>query len=369
MNIPPAPIATVRALERKLGVSFALAQVLVRRGLGDEEAARAWLAARERHDPSAFAGIDAAVEVVLSHVRAGTRVTVHGDYDVDGVCSTAILVRVLRALGADVDWYLPSRTEDGYGLSAATVARLAERGTRLLLTADCAITAVDEVAQARALGPGRRRHRPPQPARRRLAARRADRASGPVRLPVRRPVRRRGVAYKLAAALLAGAGRDPAGPTRTSTSSPWPPWPTASRCATRTAASCARACTRWPRRPSPGSARCCAWPRSTRARSTRARSAFAWPRGSTPPGACTAPMPGSSSCSPTTPSAPRRSPTSSTTPTPSGATPRRGSSSRPRRRCASSASSRRTCWPARAGTPGSSGSSPRGSPSATTARA
>ena len=89
------------------------------------------------------------------------------------------------------------------------------------------------------------------------------------------------------------------GPTRTSISSPWPPWPTASRCATRTAASCARACTRWPRRPSRGSARCCAWPRSTRARSTRARSAFAWPRASTPPGACTAPTRGSSWCSPT----------------------------------------------------------------------
>ena len=121
LNIPPAPIATVRALERRLGVSFALAQVLVRRGLGDEEAARTWLAAQERHDPSAFAGIDAAVDLVLSHVRDATRVTVHGDYDVDGVCSTAILVRALRSLGADVDWYLPSRTEDGYGLSAATV--------------------------------------------------------------------------------------------------------------------------------------------------------------------------------------------------------------------------------------------------------
>jgi single-stranded-DNA-specific exonuclease len=80
------------------------------------------------------------------------RITIHGDYDVDGVCSTAILVRTLRALGADVDWYLPSRLEDGYGLSSATVTRLAERGTRLLVTVDCAITAVDEVAAARAAG-------------------------------------------------------------------------------------------------------------------------------------------------------------------------------------------------------------------------
>jgi single-stranded-DNA-specific exonuclease len=152
LDIPPAPIASVRALERALGLSFATAQVLVRRGLGDAEQARAWLAADERHDPSLFAGVEAAVAVVLGHVRAGSRVTVHGDYDVDGVCSTAILVRALRALDADVDWFLPSRGEDGYGLSAATVERLAERGTRLLLTADCAITAIDEVGLARARG-------------------------------------------------------------------------------------------------------------------------------------------------------------------------------------------------------------------------
>jgi single-stranded-DNA-specific exonuclease len=210
LNIPPAPIAAVRALERRLGVSFALAQVLVRRGLGDEEAARAWLAASESHDFGTFAGIDAAVELILSHVRAGTRVTVHGDYDVDGVCSTAILVRVLRVLGADVDSYLPSRTEDGYGLSAATVGRLAERGTRLLLTADCAITAVDEIAQARALGLDvvvTDHHSP--------------RADGSLpQAPIVHPALcgypcpdlcAAGVAYKLAAALLSGAGRDPVG--------------------------------------------------------------------------------------------------------------------------------------------------------------
>jgi single-stranded-DNA-specific exonuclease len=152
LDIPPAPIGAVRALERALGVSFATAQVLVRRGLADVEVARAWLAAAEEHSPTAFAGIDGAVALVLAHVRSGSRVTVHGDYDVDGVCSTAILVRALRALGADVDWFLPSRGEDGYGLAAATVHRLAARGTRLLVTADCAITAVEEVALARSLG-------------------------------------------------------------------------------------------------------------------------------------------------------------------------------------------------------------------------
>ncbi len=150
--VAPCDVDAVLALERELGVSHAFAQVLARRGLGDAAAARAWLAADERHDPSAFAGIEDACALILHHARAGSRVTVHGDYDVDGVASTAILVTVLRALGAHVDWYLPSRSEDGYGLSAATVARLAARGTKLLLTADCAITAVDEVAAARAAG-------------------------------------------------------------------------------------------------------------------------------------------------------------------------------------------------------------------------
>ena len=142
----------VEALREALGIGRTLAQVLVRRGLGEPEAARAFLAADERHPPEAFAGIDAAVATILRHVRDGSRITVHGDYDVDGVCATALLMRALRRLRADADWFLPSRVDDGYGLSRRTVERLAARGTRLLVTVDCAITAVEEVAAARAAG-------------------------------------------------------------------------------------------------------------------------------------------------------------------------------------------------------------------------
>ena len=122
LKIGPCDIDAVLALERELGISHVLAQVLVRRGFGDLGDARAWLAAEERHEPSQFAGIDDACDLILMHVEAGERITIHGDYDVDGVTSTAILVGVLRELGADVDWYLPSRAEDGYGLSLATVS-------------------------------------------------------------------------------------------------------------------------------------------------------------------------------------------------------------------------------------------------------
>jgi single-stranded-DNA-specific exonuclease len=151
-EIPPCPEADVDRLVRELDISGGLGQVLVRRGLSDPCDARAFLAASEEHPASAFVGIGEAVAPVLARVRDGERITVHGDYDVDGICSTAVLVRALRRLGADVDSYLPDRAGDGYGLNANTVQRLAARGTRLLLTADCAITAVEEVAAATALG-------------------------------------------------------------------------------------------------------------------------------------------------------------------------------------------------------------------------
>jgi single-stranded-DNA-specific exonuclease len=150
-DIAPCCPDAVARLQRELGVSRALAQVLVRRGHEAPERARAFLAADEQHHHSQFAGIDAAVQSILRHVADARRITIHGDYDVDGVCSTAILLRALRALGADVDSYLPDRAE-GYGLSEATVRRLAARGTQLLVTVDCAITAVDEVRLAGELG-------------------------------------------------------------------------------------------------------------------------------------------------------------------------------------------------------------------------
>jgi single-stranded-DNA-specific exonuclease len=152
LQIDPCDVAATLRLQRELGVSAVLAQVLVRRGLADSAVARAWLAAEDRHPLGSFGGLAQAAELVRGHVAAGSRIMVHGDYDVDGMASTAILVRALRELGADAGWFLPSRTQDGYGLSAATVERLAGRRTGLLVTVDCGITAVEEVAAARAAG-------------------------------------------------------------------------------------------------------------------------------------------------------------------------------------------------------------------------
>jgi hypothetical protein len=77
---------------------------------------------------------------------------VHGDYDVDGIAATSLAVLLLRELGADVEWHLPSRFDEGYGVSRETIARLADEGCGLVLTVDCGITAVEEVAEARERG-------------------------------------------------------------------------------------------------------------------------------------------------------------------------------------------------------------------------
>lgn len=141
----------VAQLCERVGVSAPIAQALVRRGYADPDRAAAFLAADERHRLEDFPGLLDAGRLIVDHAHAGARITIHGDYDVDGVCSTAVLVRALRKLGAHCDWHLPDRAE-GYGLSAETVRRLSQRGTGLLITADCGITAVDEIALARSLG-------------------------------------------------------------------------------------------------------------------------------------------------------------------------------------------------------------------------
>jgi single-stranded-DNA-specific exonuclease len=148
----PYSFAAADALTRELGVSRTVASVLVRRGYDTPRLAREFLDPRERHEPASLGDMAEACRVVLGHVARGSRIVVHGDYDVDGVCATALLVRALRTLGADVGWHVPSRFDEGYGLAVATVEKLAAQGAALVVTVDCGITAVEPVARARELG-------------------------------------------------------------------------------------------------------------------------------------------------------------------------------------------------------------------------
>src|ERR671919_675281 len=152
-TLRPCPRRDVVALAKALEVSETTAGVLVRRGYGDPGEARAFLSAeRPDHDPLLLGDMAQACAAVRGAIEAGRRICVHGDYDVDGICATALAVLVLRDLGAEVDWHLPSRFEEGYGVARETLARFAAEGCGLLLTVDCGITAVEEIAEAKAAG-------------------------------------------------------------------------------------------------------------------------------------------------------------------------------------------------------------------------
>jgi single-stranded-DNA-specific exonuclease len=152
-SITPCPQAEAAALSEALGVSETTARVLVRRGYGDPEEARAFLAGEmPAHDPFLLGNTAEAVEAIHAAIAGGKRICVHGDYDADGICATALAVLILRDLGAEVTWHLPSRFEEGYGVQRETLARLADEGCGLVLTVDCGVTAVEEIAEARARG-------------------------------------------------------------------------------------------------------------------------------------------------------------------------------------------------------------------------
>src|SRR5256886_15098786 len=152
-TIRPCPHRQASGLAKELGLSEITASVLVRRGYGDPEVARAFLAGEQPlHDPFLLGDMADAVERIRAAIAAGRRICVHGDYDVDGICATVLAVLVLRELGAEVEWHLPSRFDEGYGVASSTIARLADEGCGLVLTVDCGITATAEVAEARARG-------------------------------------------------------------------------------------------------------------------------------------------------------------------------------------------------------------------------
>ena len=138
----------------KLCVSPRLAQLMWSRGLGSLEQMDIFLCPGLRHlmSPSLIPGLTGAAEVVARALSEGRKVSVWGDYDVDGVTATALLKDFFASRGHEVGHYIPARLEEGYGLSVQGLEKLAASGTQLVLTVDCGITAVEEARRARELG-------------------------------------------------------------------------------------------------------------------------------------------------------------------------------------------------------------------------
>ena len=150
----PHDAARVQDLERTLGVSPVVAQLLLRRQVTDPKLAQQFLDPRlsELRDPNALPGMDRAATLVHQALTQKNKIVVYGDYDADGMTATAILVGCLNLLGGCVSYFVPNRLDDGYGLNREAISQLRDRGAELLITVDCGIGSLDCAQHARELG-------------------------------------------------------------------------------------------------------------------------------------------------------------------------------------------------------------------------
>jgi single-stranded-DNA-specific exonuclease len=144
----------VERLARSLRVSPIVGQLLLNRNLTEAEQARRFLDAplSGLHSPDLLPGVTEAAQRLYDAARAGRRICVYGDYDVDGTTGTAILLQGLRLLGAEPDFHVPHRLEEGYGLNAEALRKIAAEGTQVVVTVDCGVASVAEAETARELG-------------------------------------------------------------------------------------------------------------------------------------------------------------------------------------------------------------------------
>jgi single-stranded-DNA-specific exonuclease len=151
--LPHDPDAVDR-LARSLRMSPLVAQLLLNRGVGGADDARRFLDAplSGLHSPDLLPGIPEAAERILAAVAAGRRICIYGDYDVDGVTGSAVLLQCLSLLGTRADLYVPRRLEEGYGLNCDALKQIADNGAKVVVTVDCGIASLAEAEEAQRLG-------------------------------------------------------------------------------------------------------------------------------------------------------------------------------------------------------------------------
>ena len=152
-QIPLHDSGIVDQMIRRLNIHPALAQVLCSRKLSPEEGARFLTCAfKEVMPPNELFGCEKAAELILKGIENKESFVIYGDYDADGMTATVVMHRIITALGGTVSYYIPDRIDDGYGLHNHTVEKLAEQGYNWLITVDCGIRSLEEVALANRLG-------------------------------------------------------------------------------------------------------------------------------------------------------------------------------------------------------------------------
>ena len=144
----------VSQIASALGINPVVARLLYNRGYKDSSAAKSFIYMESEmlSDPFKMKDIDAAIEGIKAAVSAGEKITVYGDYDVDGVTSVCTLYLYLKSLGASVEYYIPNRAGEGYGVSMQAIDAIKENGSSLIITVDTGTTAIEEVEYAKSLG-------------------------------------------------------------------------------------------------------------------------------------------------------------------------------------------------------------------------
>ncbi|MCB5268757.1 MAG: DHH family phosphoesterase, partial [Candidatus Cloacimonadaceae bacterium] len=124
-----------------------IAELLYRRGLRNEDEIQEFFNPNLAHlaDPYLFEDMDKAVTRILAAVESKELITIYGDYDVDGTTATALLYLGLKRIGAQIDFYIPHRMIDGYGLSLGSLDQLRENGSKLIVSVDCGVNALEEI--------------------------------------------------------------------------------------------------------------------------------------------------------------------------------------------------------------------------------
>ena len=146
--------AAILELAKRSQVEPVVAQLLLNRGITESIAIDSFLEARfsDLRDPDLLPGMQIASERIYQAIQAKTPITVYGDYDADGMTGTSILFSCLRLLGADVQYFVPNRLEDSYGLSCDAIQKLSQRGRKMIISVDCGIGSIKEAELCRELG-------------------------------------------------------------------------------------------------------------------------------------------------------------------------------------------------------------------------
>lgn len=150
----PHDAGRIEQLVRGASIAPVIAQLLVSRGVYCSDAARQFLEVRlnDLRDPLELPGVDRAADLLLQAVKDNRRITIYGDYDCDGMTGTAILVNCIQVLGGNVNYHVPNRLEDGYGLGSDAIRRLVQHGTEFLVSVDCGVTSVEQALLCKELG-------------------------------------------------------------------------------------------------------------------------------------------------------------------------------------------------------------------------